>query len=722
MSWRSRAVVVFVAAWSLANCPAKGDDPASVTADLSRYRPDCGVAVASEGDRLLVTWPMADREFGRLAFRLRAGSPLIESLGVSAGPTADRAPILSDADPAVFLTVGSREQGRNRPPQMSVFNEFFDNPAKRPSVQHAGKLDLRSAKVEGRGRRVTISVGDLVAGPFRGEWRFTVFAGGRLVQVEAVMRTGEDRRAILYDAGLIWSPSRDVDLAWTDTGGNHHPEGLAASAADRSIAVRHRAAALGAEGGTLVVTPPPHQFFFPRDFTDNVRTIWAGRGHLGLEAKFGLGIRQDATGGGNWVPWFNAPPGTDQHLGMFLHLGGARPPAALAEMRAYTRGDRFADLPGRVNFTSHYHMAITVAAMKAKAEGRSPDPSPAFARMFKEMNVQAVHLGEFHGDGHQYDDGPLRLPELEAMFAECRRLSDDDLLLMPGEEVARFLGKGGPGREPGHWMTFFPRPVYWILDRKPGRPLVEEHPKYGKVYRVGDSRDVQEVLEREGGLAWTAHPRIKSSSWCPDSFRDEPYYRAETWLGAAWKAMPADLSLDRLGTRCLDLLDDMANWGGRKHLPGEVDVFKLDPSHEFYGHMNINYLKLDRLLKFDEGWQPILDSLRGGRFFTTTGEVLIREFTVGGREGGSTLAISDGERPELKAEIEWTYPLRFAEVISGDGAKVYRERVELEDTEAFGKKALSLKPDLKGKIWVRLEVWDVAANGAYTQPVWVGGK
>ena len=53
--------------------------------------------------------------------------------------------------------------------------------------------------------------------------------------------------------------------------------------------------------------------------------------------------------------------------------------------------------------------------------------------------------------------------------------------------------------------------------------------------------------------------------------------------------------------------------------------------------MNVNYLKLDRLPRFDEGWQPILDALRAGRFFVTTGEVLLESATIGGREGGRTL-------------------------------------------------------------------------------------
>ena len=226
-----------------------------------------------------------------------------------------------------------------------------------------------------------------------------------------------------------------------------------------------------------------------------------------------------------------------------------------------------------------------------------------------------------------------------------------------------------------------------------------------------------ELLKREHGLAWSAHPRIKASQRTPDIFRHENFFPSEQWLGGAWKAMPGDLSRERLGERVLGLLDDMANWGGRKYTPGEVDTFKLFNDHEIYGHMNINYLALDRLPRYDDGWQPVLDALRRGKFFTTTGEVLIKKFTVGGKGSGETLKA--GARAEVRVELDWTFPLKFAEVISGDGARVYRERIELTDTSAFAQRTLKLTPDLRGRKWVRFEVWDVAANGAFTQPVWI---
>jgi hypothetical protein len=240
-----------------------------------------------------------------------------------------------------------------------------------------------------------------------------------------------------------------------------------------------------------------------------------------------------------------------------------------------------------------------------------------------------------------------------------------------------------------------------------------------RVYHVGSRADMVELLRREGGLAWTAHPRIKASSWTPDIFRKEDFYLSDSWLGGAWKAMPGDLSRERLGERGLDLLDDMANWGQRKYLLGEVDVFKIDRTHELFGHMNINYLDLDRLPRFDEGWKPILDVVRAGRFFTTTGEVLIHRFRAGGKGSGETLQAKAGEPTDLEIELEWTFPLRFLEVISGDGKGVRRERTDLPETGPFGKRTWTLKSDLAGRKWVRLEVWDIATNGAFTQCVWV---
>jgi hypothetical protein len=704
--------------WLLAGLVlAAGVARADVPVDLSGYRDDCGIAVKAEAMRLSIDWPMPRGERSRLVLDLRPGAPLVESLGISAEGSGE-AILLKGVDPVTFLSVGSRENPPGRPPGMSVFNVFFDSPAKRPFQQYRSTLDLRSARVVSHAGRVTVRLSELSAGPFTGGLELSVYQGAQLVHVEAVVSTSEENRAFTYDAGLAAASPGWKQVAWLDTEGRLQREAAGADTRDRALAVRHRAIVAETENGSIACFPPPHQYFYPRDLTENQKTVWSGRGHRGSDDRAGFGIRQTESGGGVFVPWFNAPPGTEQRLGVFYLISRGPADLALKEVLKFTRDDRYADLPGHVTFTSHWHMAITMAAMQEQAR-QAARTTPDFVRMFKDMNVNIAHLAEFHGDGHPQDPGPLRLPELAAMFAECRRLSDDRLLFLPGEEANVHFGVNKPGQHPGHWLYLFPRPVYWTMKRAAGLPFEENDPKYGRIYHVGSQEDMLRLLETEHGLAWTAHPRIKASNWAPDAYRDSPYFRSDRWLGGAWKAMPADLSSPRLGQRVLDLLDDMANWGQKKYVLGEVDVFKLDHTHELFGHMNINYVKLDRIPAFDGDWTPVLDALRSGKFFVTTGEVLIEDFTVGGQPSGATLSLATDGHPEIILRLSWTFPMRFVEVISGDGRKVYRDRLDLSHTPTFARGPIAFKPDLRGKKWVRVEAWDIAANGAFTQPVWL---
>ena len=676
-----------------------------------------------EGDHVTITWPTSPEGSGQIVLDLSAGKPLVDlvEFGPNIGPTQR---MLTEVEPAAFVTVGSRVNPPPTPPGMSVFNVFFDNPAKRPHTTHrTAWTGPKIARVLSQGERASVAVGPIAAGSFRGEWVFTVYDESPLIQVEAVLRTDEEARAITYDVGLVTAPLPQTQfraigkgLGWIDQQGRWQRRTIEPTdPTDQAHAVRHRAIVLEATGGGSVACfPPPHRFFFPRDWTDNLATTWSGSDHHGLApGESGFGIRQPATGGGNYVPWFNAPPGTDQRLGVFYLLDHGPAPQALEQVLRFTHGDRFAELPGYKTFSSHYHIAFTVAAMKQRAAGIDPPAIHPLVQVFKGLGVDAVHVAEFHGDGHPFDPGPVRLPELDAMFAECRRLSDDQLLVIPGEEANLNLGFGGRA---GHWLELFPKPVRYTMKRSDGQPLQTDD----GVYHLKDAADLLTVLEKENGLAWTAHPRIKASNFAPDIYQDAPFFRSDRWLGAAWKAMPADLSRPRLGDRCLDLLDDMSNWGAHKQMLGEVDTFQLDGSHEMYGHMNINYVKLDHLPRFDDGWQLILDALRAGQFFVTTGEILIHSATLGGQDFGSTLA-GKPTGAEVKFDLAWTFPLQFAEVVSGDGKQVYRDRLDLATTSAFGRQTFTLRPDLTGRKWARLAVWDIAGNGAFTQPIWFDG-
>src|SRR5438093_723135 len=118
----------------------------------------------------------------------------------------------------------------------------------------------------------------------------------------------------------------------------------------------------------------------------------------------------------------------------------------------------------------------------------------------------------------------------------------------------------------------------------------------------------------------------------------------------------------------------MANWGLKKRLVGEVDVFQIDATHELYAHMNINYVKLPGLPKFDD-YGKLLDAVRSGHFFMTTGEILLPETSV--KEGA-------GGRIAVRARIRHTFPLAMAEIVWGDGAQTQRKIFPLAETGPFG--------------------------------------
>ena len=207
------------------------------------------------------------------------------------------------------------------------------------------------------------------------------------------------------------------------------------------------------------------------------------------------------------------------------------------------------------------------------------------------MGIDVAITCDFHGDGHPRDLTDLRLQELDAYYRMCRKQSDSKFLLIPSEEADVILG--------GHWSVAFPKPVYWFMSKANEGPLQQTHAKYGTVYHVGSPDDILEMVRREQGIMYQTHPRTKDSFGYPDKVRDTNSFRDPHFIGAGWKAMPADRSTLRQGIRALNLLNDMNNWGLPKNLLAETDMFAIDHTSEIYAHMNANYVRDRRIAGFD---------------------------------------------------------------------------------------------------------------------------
>ena len=838
--------------------PSAPAEQPPIQLDTAGYDTSCGIEVVQDGSLIRVTWPLASDRRAQLTFDLTRDRPLLHSAAVSAQDADSFQQIGKAFDPIVQVRVGDRDLQKR-----GSWTIFFDRMQRKPSEVFRATITQQSATVTSNAQRVTLTIGNITAGPFQGHLRWTFYAGNAFVLQEAVMKTDRQRTAYLYDTGLVCRGTTPRTVAWRDALGEPRSARPDTFAESTNVAVRGRAVAAQFPGGAIGMFPPPHRYFYPLDFCDNLKNVWMGPGFRTPKSPFGFGIRHDPSGDHRYVPWFNAPPDTEQEMGVFLIFSDGSTDQVLQDAARLTRQDRFAKLPGHVTFTSHFHVEHTLdflqhreagsfteivpssrkqpqiwkyslqrpaadwtkpafddsqwksgpggfgtkgtrglkfgtewktpniwlrrsftlnempqdtlrivlqhdedteiylngvlaaqvtgfrpeyrdlpirpEAMRtlrkgknilaahcwndgggqgidvglglvAPAGGSIPEPLqiPGFVKVFKRMGVDIVQLAEFHNGRTPKLGARERLEQLTTLHDECLRLSDDQLLLLPGEEPNVHLG--------GHWISFFPKPVYWVLNRPAGTPFVTSHPQLGRVYHVGSKADVFRLLREENGFAWTAHPRIKGSSGFPDAYRDQLFYQSENFLGGAWKAMPADLSQPRLGSRVLDLLDDMSNWGSKKVAIGEVDVFQIEPEDELYAHMNVNYLRLDKVPHFETGWQPVLDALRSGAFFVTTGEVLIPEFTVNGQASGANAVVKHG-RATVKLKLKWTFPLAYAEVITGDGRDIRRQRIDLSQTKAFGDMPLQIEVDVTDQRWLRVEVWDIATNGAFTQTV-----
>lgn len=660
-----------------------------------------GATVATLPNSMVVSWPAGAGSTGRIAINLEKDAPLFNSLQLVTGKQVSN--LLRNADAAFLLTVGKRDLV-----SQNGWNIFFDKVPLKPHQSYPVTLEKQSAEVTSMGNRTIIRVGNLKAPGFTGVLEITLYKGSPLVNVAAVVTTAADSVAIVYDAGFISKEKNWNRISWAAVNDSMQTHSLALTDSSKTAAVKYRTIIGSNAGGSLAVFPAPHQYFYPLDEAFNLRVTWYGNQYHQLFDGYGMGIRQDLYGDNRYVPWFNAPPGTAQRLNFFCLMGEGSPASLLERVKAFTHKDAYIPLPGYQTMASHFH---NEHVMKTVLAGKPVPATPNFVKVFEATGVNIVHLGEFHYTAHPKGPDEQRLKELQTLFSECRRLSSKRFLLLPGEEPNEFLG--------GHWLQFFPRPVYWIMARKNDQPFETTDPVYGKVYRVSNAAEMLDLLQKEKGLAWTAHARTKGSTGFPDKYKTEKFFLSDRFLGAAWKAMPADLSQPRLGKRVLDLMDDMNNWGLKKKVIAEADLFTIEPENEMYAHLNVNYLQLQRLPSFSSGWQPVMDVLEKGKFFSTTGEVLIPAFTVNGKGSGETASLTAAGNASVSFDLQWTFPLHFAEIISGDGVQVYRQKIDLSNTVAFGKRQFRQQVNLEGRKWVRLEVWDVAANGAFTQTVWL---
>jgi hypothetical protein len=656
-----------------------------IVADISSVKPG-PITVTTSADSLQVSWADNSKHTWQATFSLDAAKPLIASIN------ADGKAVVLGARPVYRGATGKRKGG---------WDAFFDDPAADHDGTRRFQQEFHPAKAVGRsvGNRVEVSFDGMRLGIFEGTLTYVFYPGSALVQQIALLSTKDRDTAYYYDAGLQMTADADrtpglnmgTSVAYYDANDKLQQVTSPYGSERHTLQVRYRAVAVKSGAGSIVAFPSPHRYLFARDYSTNMGYSW----YSAWRGQVGVGIQQYPEDNTTIYPWINAPPATKQEMGIFFLLSADAPAKALDAVTTYTHKDRFEHLDGFVAFAPHWHLAFTEQQV-----ANGPRWVPPFKPVLEKMGVDSAMIMDFHIDGHPSNLSELRLREIDQYYKACREQTDSKFLLIPAEEADVILG--------GHWGLVFPKPVFWFMDRKEGEPFKSVDPTYGTVYRVHSTDEIWKMIIDEKGFAYQTHPRTKGSTGYPDKIMNTVYFKAASYIGTGWKAMPADLSSPRLGERGFKVLDDLNNLGMHKVTMGEIDLFQTFETDELYAHMNINYLRLKQLPDFDH-YGKVLDAAASADGFVSTGEVTLPSASV---HAGSRDAI------EVKADVVSTFPLRIAEVVWGDGKQTHHEIIDLQSSPEFDRHSYTWKANAPGWTWARIAVWDVAGGGAFTNPVW----
>ncbi len=725
--------------------------------NLSNYEDQKGLRATVKDDVLTVRWKGDRNSHLRLRFGVDNGVPTIHELAMR-NVKNDWQVLASNLVPEFRVVAGLRRVTRQQTKPLEAlaipltekklneikWNAFWDAPlyledepppthqnsipATQAFANHPGMpreqdevvratASFRTTRCEVRtnGARLEIRFLGVEAGIFKGYLQFDIFKGSNLIRQMLVAKTDRLSTAFKYDAGLkglSLEPSSKV--VWRDLENVYQENDLSRSINHNLEIVKgnNRLIAAEMQGGSIAMFPPPHRFYWSRETEQNLGYGWCRKDS---DRTFSLGIRQaemeeDPEFYHNFA-LYNARPDNWQYMPVFLYVRARSGASAIDAALAFTHGDRFKPLPGYKVMGSHYHVGL----VKRLEELGGLDQKLNDVETIKGVGIDIYGVVDGARGLGRHDKGDLYLNDLAEYYEAAKSQSDENFLVMPNDENST---GGRPPFLGGHYDIIPSKPIYWRPQRKPDQPLAEEHPKYGTVYNLGDPMDMMDMAERENFLISMPHPDAKGSTGFPEAIKNEPQFLHPNYfaLGYRW-GMGIDASEIRLGeSRFLPLWDEANNWMAEKGFSPKFALAISEARSDYgdrgkpavddvYGMSPVNYLKLDKVPSLED-MSSIVDALKKGEYFVTTGEVLIPSYEIKGT----------GNTRTIVAEVEWTFPLDFVEVVWGDGEKTDRQIIPTTDLLPFGTNRFEIPFDAKGKKWVRFAAWDVAANGAMVQP------
>ncbi len=751
--WISRFVRILIVCFASFTAQA---DP--LNCKMDEYLAQEGLTAEVDEDTLVVYWQGEDDVEWRTRFYLQSGAPIIRDISIR--QQGDIWQVASrDLRPEFRVVSGIRRvtqqqteplEGLGMPLTEELLNEikwdaFWDAPlyvsdepprshqssipAEETFANHPGMprkaeeitraiavYQVVGCEVRTNGARIEVIFQGVEAGIFQGYLQYDFFKGSNLIRQMLVARTDHPSAAFKYDAGLQGLPvSSDSRLVWRDLSNRwqEYRLGGPANAVPVILKSSNRLIAAELQRFSMAAFPPPHSFYWARESEQNLGYSWYRRDK---DDSFSFGIRQaeleeDPEFYHNFA-LYSARPGTWQRMPVFFQLSPKTGKEAVDRALDYTHGDRFKGLPGYKVMGHHYHVGM----VRRLKELGGFDQRLNDIETTKGIGIDIFSIIDGVRGPARHDKGEAYLDALAEYYEAARHQSDRGFLVMPNDENSTdsrppFIG--------GHYDIIISKPLFWRPRREEGWPLAEPHPEYGTVFNLEEPMDLLGMTEQADAILSMPHPNSKRSTGYPEAIKDAPQFTHENYfsLGYRW-GMGIDASSIRLGEfRFLKLWDETNNWMVAQGRPVKfalaISEARSDLGHrgkppydDAYGMSPVNYLQLDTVPTVDD-MSSIVNVLKNGDYFITSGEVLIPYFRLEG----------EGAERTVIAEVEWTFPLDFVEIVWGDGETVDRKVISTTDLPPFGSKRFEIPLDVKGKKWIRFAAWDIATNGALVQPL-----
>ena len=728
--------------------------------NMVKYFDQQGLIAAVQEDTLVITWNGKNQDELQIRFIIQDRIPTISQLAIRQDDNTWQV-LASNFSPSFEVVSGIRRvtQQQTRPlEELGVeltyeqleeikWEAFWDAPlyiSDEPPRSHQSSIPAQDAflshpgmprdpgeieratadfnvvgcEVRTNGSRMEVIFNGVELGIFSGYLQYDIYKECNLLRQMIVAKTDHTSAAFKCDGGIKGLRIGDSSkVVWRDLANRwqNYQFGGVSNQSPVKVYSSNRVIAAEMQKGSMAIFPPPHSFYWARESEQNLGYGWYRKDD---EESFSFGIKQAETEEDpeffHNFALYNARPGTWQQMPVFICIEAGNGRKAINYALDFTHGDQFKPVSGYKVMGSHYHVGMV----------RRLNEKGGFDQRLNDIgSVKGVGI-DIYGviDGvrgpARRDKGEAYLDALASYYDAATSQSDKGFLVMPNDENST------SGRKPflgGHYDILYSHPVYWRPERLEGQPLREKHPKYGTVYNLGSPDDMMKMTELENAIISMPHPRAKGSTGYPDAIRDEPHFLHKNYFGLGYRwGMGIDASEKRLGEyRFLNMWDEVNNWMAAKGLSPKfalaISEARSDygdrgkpPYDDVYGMAPVNYIRIDEVPSV-ENMSSIIDALKMGDYFVTSGEVLIPHFQLEG----------SGEMKKIIADVEWTFPLDFVEVVWGNGHTTDRQIISTTNMSAFGKNRFEIPFNSAGKKWVRFAAWDVATNGALVQPIYL---